>query len=471
MRIVTSLMMVLLGLASTACDFGFLGTATPFAPRALAEQIPIGDSVDVLIVVDNSGSMAEEHEKLAQALCSSSEFAGANPCDSAGLAALREQWSTLPDGDPDFLPADQATKYQACGVIERLLLRGEDFHIGVISTAMNDCDQPGPSVGRGSIPQRGCLTSDGSQAPVTVLTSSTPDVANTLAKIVLRSGVNGSPYEQGLASAKHFLTPGHDSPSPGTCTESRDCSQDLANFLHADQETTPLSIIFVTDEDDCSHEGAIDETVPGNTGLCYSNPELLRPVQAYADYFNSLKPRRDLLSVTVLAGINTDLQSPDAAGCVERLGEVSLQCDPSQGNSVATCSMCVNGEPICSCHPEIQAEDCQGTYQAPTNCCEADPATRYVSLSHEFVQQRLGSLCQPSYQQKMHETVEMILANEIFCPQQKLDGVDFRLQAKHVDGTVQELSSQDWSFIEANTCLRLTHQVRLKAGDVLEILP
>jgi len=65
------------------------------------------------------------------------------------------------------------------------------------------------------------------------------------------------------------------------------------------------------------------------------------------------------------------------------------------GNSVATCTVCVDEAPVCPCHPQMS---CQGGSVYPaTNCCQADPAHRYHAVVAAFPASELHSLCATSY--------------------------------------------------------------------------
>lgn len=325
--------------------------------------------LDILFVIDNSGSMLEEQAALAQ-------------------------------GIPD--------------VIELLDLDQIDYHIGVISTDMNDCDNP-TIAGRPSQPQRGCLQTTGGNAPA-VITPDNSSGAEVLVQIIENVMNGGSPYEQGLEAARHFLTADHDVPAAAACNTPRDCAGDLDEFLRdgveRDGETVDvkLLVIFMTDEEDCSHNGRIDETVQGNTALCYSQPDLLEPLATYRDFFAHLKPNPALVGMGLIGGVIDGA----ASGCKVASGMPSADCDPAQGNSIATCdNLTPSCQPVCSCHMEIDRPEsdaqCPGAYFPATNCCEADPAARYFELVSSVGIKLLEPICQQSYRTGLVELVDKMV--------------------------------------------------------------
>lgn len=81
-----------------------------------------------------------------------------------------------------------------------------------------------------------------------------------------------------------------------------------AGFLRHD---ALLSVVILTDENDCSHEAPV--TVPVSGNVCAINPE---PVAAYADFLTDVKGDPSRWAVSVIAGI-------DAAPCSSALGEAA----------------------------------------------------------------------------------------------------------------------------------------------------
>lgn len=457
-------------------------------------NIDIDRAADILFVIDNSGSMAEEQENLARNASSSSSSSPNNLCDASGYANLRSYLDANPGlAQEQYEPSYKAI-FEQCGFIERLQLFKNHFHIGVISTDMNNCDRPGSTASRASVPQLGCLQASAQDPNLTVLTWETPDLANKFANIIRNIGVYGSPYEQGLGSAENFLTAGHPVADSSQCGASqRDCSADLTNFLRetapnasGDEVATKLVVVFMTDEEDCSNANAIDETVPGNTSLCYTNPELLTNTEHFVNFFKRVKDKSELVSMGLIAGLYDDGTGMIPEGCKEAAsGDATNACDPAQGNSVATCNMCVNGEPICACHPHIDAADCQGAEQPATNCCQADPATRYNKVVKQMYSFKTDTLCRSSYKDTMISIANLVnQSGTVVLPEPpadasqlvvkmrgpgREDGVTW-LNVPRFDEATGEPGEGGWTLIDDNTVIKFFRTWVPQPGDEVQVL-
>lgn len=224
----------------------------PFSENIVAEQIEgvqVGgaNKVDILWVVDNSGSMCEEQ------------------------ASLRENFDAF---------------------MEKLIEVGVDYHMAVITTDMEDPLESGrfQNIPDGE-PGASCqLTVDVSQCPSPenggvypplVIRADDPqylkeDGTFDLAKLKLHFGCNattgtrGSGFEMGLESVHAALSP--------DALETYN-----SGFLRPDAY---LAVIFITDENDCSDRGAL-EKVNGN--ICEWEDDKLVPVQDYVDFLTELK--------------------------------------------------------------------------------------------------------------------------------------------------------------------------------------
>jgi len=172
--------------------------------------------VDILLVVDDSCSMEDEQEELAQGFERFVEF--------FELAAV-------------------------------------DYHIGVTTTDMENIG--GSLIGYGGFK---------------VIGPDTPSPSDVFAGNV-QVGISGSGFERGLDAAAQALSPLMlDGPNEG--------------FLRDD---AVLSLIFVSDEEDISHQG----------------------VNAYIDYFLSLKSenaRRDVFNASALIGLDPETGLPGSCG-------------------------------------------------------------------------------------------------------------------------------------------------------------
>ncbi len=153
-------------------------------------------------------------------------------------------------------------------------LGASDWQIGVTTTDFDD-----PTL-RGSL--RWVTADDYVLDPTDV----TPD---TLFRAGIEAGVEGSQTERGLQAGYAAVT------APRA-------THDNDGFI---REGARLGIVIVSDEDDCSDEGALGM---GESTDCQTRPDLLVPVEDYAQRFGDLKA--GLGDVAVHAMVETgDLES------------------------------------------------------------------------------------------------------------------------------------------------------------------
>ena len=181
--------------------------------------------VDILWVIDNSGTMSELQYAIG----------GAFPNLEAELSALAIDWQ-----------------------------------MGILSTDMSDPEHRGRMVE---------IAGDGS----VFMDPSFSDVATRFA-LRVRLGEDGSPVERGLEASWAAL-----SPPLGT--------HDHEGFLRDDAR---LAIIFVSDDEDCSHEGGLTEE---SSEACAADPAGLVAVSEYLVRYEGLK--EDSLDVSVHALVET----------------------------------------------------------------------------------------------------------------------------------------------------------------------
>jgi hypothetical protein len=342
-----------------------------------AEPGPPSGAVDILFVVDNSGSMLEEQERLSRTLFN----------EACPIQSLAEVPDTLRHPDDELL----ARLTQVCGFAQLLAAFDRDFRIGVITTDVDACDnlisvaQGGDEWGHR--PQRGCLQ----PVPTTgqrFIQRSDVDPDNRFRELLSNLGTYGSPFERPFDAVQAFL-------DGDTFAEA--CEGDRDAFL---RDEASLLLVFVSDEDDCSHAdgrfGFDDETsaicgndasvvIDHNPALCYDAPELLAPVEEYADRWRALKGegREDDVRVALLVGSVLESGEAVPSGCLlDDTGAVSDQCIESRGLSNATGP----GEP---CDPDALGQ----------RCCAADAGNRYFELASRLASDSAarGSVCAPSY--------------------------------------------------------------------------
>lgn len=211
---------------STACQpEGALRALEAIEDRWLQART---NDTDVLWVIDNSGSMASEHDLLAD-----------------GFGRFAQQ-----------------------------LERGNtDFHLGVITTTVDEERWfAGVLVGQPAFLTR----SDAFAALFQKRTISD----------VYRVPISG--FEQGLAAAVRAVGP------PLT-----DAGGPNAGFI---RDTATLQIVFVSDEDDCSHGGAIDERFESPTTCTHA--DRLVPVEELVGEIQAHKPNPDFLQLSAIVGLD-----------------------------------------------------------------------------------------------------------------------------------------------------------------------
>ncbi len=275
-----SVLLCLVGglMALTACNEH---PVRPFAENIKAEQADIQSSlgaakVDILWVVDNSGSMCEEQQ------------------------SLRENFNSF---------------------VQELVDIGADFQLAVITTDMVDPEEsgrfqntpdgePGPSCDL-TVNISDCPSAaNGQEPPSLVIKSSDYEDENGVVDVQTlqrdfgcnaTTGTRGNGFEMGLEAAKTALSPallaGHNS-----------------GFL---RDGAFLGVVFLTDENDCSDRGALDKT---NGNVCEWEENKLVNVQEYIDFFLSLKGNDP--SKIIMAGI----VAPDAGIRYQPGDEVQPSC-------------------------------------------------------------------------------------------------------------------------------------------------
>jgi hypothetical protein len=225
-------------------------------------------SLDILWIVDNSGSMCEEQ------------------------ASIREATNAF---------------------VTPLLEAGIDFQIGIITTDMMDPAESGRlqtmADGAGG---PSCEAVDVTECPnqiprlltSTAYADSPADLERDLGCLVTR-GTGGNGFEMGLEAA---LT----ATSPGLLTRFNE------GLIREDAD---LALVFLTDENDCSDRGALDKV---NGNICEWESGLLIPVAEYMEHFRVLKEGRNVMVATITAPDTGErFEAPDQVlpSCVSDAGE------------------------------------------------------------------------------------------------------------------------------------------------------
>jgi hypothetical protein len=286
------------------------------------------DKVDLLFVIDNSGSMTDEQQAL------SAQFPRLLTALTTGDADG--------DGVPDFPPA-------------------RDIHFGVVST---DMGSPGVTVDAGASRLDGSCSGLGDDGlwqhePSALVAHCNETYPAFLAyhadfsdrdrtamdmACLATIGTAGCGFEQPLEAALKALWPAHDvDPTTGlrriTFLGDTDGGITLGHgdgknqaFLRNDvsQGISVVSVVVVTNEDDCS---SVDPSIFMPAELlhadhplasqplqlrCHENAERLYPITRYVHGLRALRPgRENLVLFTVIAGVPPGLVSPAERSLVD----------------------------------------------------------------------------------------------------------------------------------------------------------
>ncbi len=364
-------------------------------------EVPTERAADILIVVDNSGSMAEEQQNLAD------NFLNQDPaaCPLQDLQNIPDEYK---NPAPRLYQGDGPLAQ--CGFIQLVAAFENDFRVGVITTDVGLCDNRVPDAQGGDAwgfrPQRGCLQPDSApggtmrkvlaRADLADADTGNDDLAARFSATLSNIGTFGSPFERGLDAVNLFLDPASDrNPS---------CAGDLELFRRDD---AALVVIFLTDEEDCSHglggmlevfgnenDGEVCGEFPNHfitvaSSRCYEAPEALSAVDLYADALLASDP--DVKVAVVAGGIGfAGLITP--AGCL--VGTDGL---PTGGSDVCFSS---GGSSNAVGLGEVCAPDTAAA-RGGLPCCVADAGGRYYALADAVGAARTDSICNQSFRSSM----------------------------------------------------------------------
>lgn len=347
-------------------------------------SISLPRMVDLLLVVDDSASMAGQQTTLRAAV----------------LHALQAvEWSE-----------DDALSLHL-GVVR------SDLGVGEVASLSGGCTSWGAD-GRMQRAQFGDDPAcDGFADAQPFLSSERGDnLALILERLACRAntGADGCGFEQPLEAALKALTPSTsdlrfrrerngaiESDSPGQGDRGN------AGFLRPASE---LVIVFLTDEDDCSaadydlyadgdtdYPTVLTEPVPDPNAHCVAHANAQKPVERYVDGFLALRPNSpELLTVVVVAGISPDLLEANSFE-ESTNGVVSLRTDHAALLAESGMSAQPSDDPaflLPACTRPDPADPLNAAAGFP-----AYPARRLVQvvqgLEERGANVQLGSICSP----------------------------------------------------------------------------
>jgi len=289
-RTVCALILVAAGLVTTGCLDRDLKPLNPCTVSGVVRRVNVlnVDEVDLLFMIDNSGSMAEEQTSLAE------QF--------PRLVTVLASGDIDGDGTQDFPPV-------------------RSLRVGVISSDMGTGGFMVPTCLEPSFGDDGVLRTQGNTAVPGCMATyprflpfMPPEDPTPFAQeftCVASMGTGGCGFEQQLEAVLKALTP---STAPIAFNMGTSGHGDGANmnFARVDPESL-LAIILVTDEEDCSAAdpelfNPATSLYPGDLNLrCFEYPNAVHPVERYVDGLLALRVDPDLLIFAAITGVPPDL--------------------------------------------------------------------------------------------------------------------------------------------------------------------
>jgi len=427
-----------LALVAMACVFGVAvmhmgcmdrepAPVCPVPTELNKNQALIGgfEGVDMLVVVDNSGSMQEEQEILATAFFPLVN-ALVNPlpgwpygaADNVRVAIVSSdmglQWGGNPYENGDGWPGDTPTGCGSVGDNGEFQTYGSGKTINIQHDVI-ECDSSASQCPTGWA----CSATEPSeigkcQAPGGDGTGQTcPGMASTWAETPTGSGdsavkndelafqvaclsslgTNGCGFEQQLQAAAVALN-----------------KSDQANFV---REDALLAVIVVSDEEDCSIESnglfAVDEIqnlADGRVNIaCGNNPDYLYDAKGYKDTIEQVKGGK--VGSAVFAAI--------------------VGVPPGDGDELSECEGSGDKLQQCLDHPDMELEVIEegsgsstafffapacDRWEGDAQVTKARPGRRYVELAQEF--KNMGymySICRANWSPAMEDIAKLIAEN------------------------------------------------------------
>jgi hypothetical protein len=316
--------------------------------------------IDLLFVVDNSGSMTGEQVQLARS------FASLREVLDARFGAGRFQVGVITPGmESEACPSCTDIITASC-----LNETGEGGRLQDRVGRLVSWDDPWAEFSFEAAPA--CRVVDSSNAACFY----DPEGGGLVGSGTALVGVQGCGYERGLAAVRAALS----APLASSAN---------AGFLRRD---AVLAVVVVTDEEDCGEVGDVTENLAGLGGsVCYAaargeapdgsradpsgKPYGLTPVSAYYDFLMGLKAHR--------------------AGMVKFAAVVGVTDPAAPG---ATLIRYESAAPGAAPLPACQAVGCQDA------SCRAYPGTRYIELAELFGLGEHGfvdTICQEDFGQTL----------------------------------------------------------------------
>jgi hypothetical protein len=294
-------------LVASGCIDRDLKPINPCTQSGIVERVRVNnvDKVDLLFMIDNSGSMSEEQASLAMQI--------------PRLVRVLATGDRNPDvdADGDGTPNDIGDDFPAV----------RSLQIGVVSSDMGvggfnvDTCRENPNFGdNGLLLHSGNTASSGCMASYPSFLEFERDVTDpdTYARdvnCIAALGTGGCGFEQQLESVLKAVT-------PSTCNDPW-CSFAMNTRGHADgpnlgflrgpltsEPESLLAVIMLTDEEDCSVADPAIYTAGDTPNLrCFSNPNMVHATSRFVDGLLATRSSPDLLVFAAIAGVPTNATS------------------------------------------------------------------------------------------------------------------------------------------------------------------
>jgi hypothetical protein len=405
---------------TAACPKQELATLNPCTVSGVSQQIDQEglSQVDLLFVIDDSGSMAAEQQKLAQelprlvrVLTSGDRFAGRTP--PAGISAEERFFtkvqslhlgvvSTNMGGIDD--PSESLRACEGLGDDGKLLRSTEIARSGVVAASADEF--PGFELGETVLPaDPSCALAPALkyQAYEAASGGDATETAHTFA-CVSRLGVHGCAFEQQLEAMWKALAPAAGKGDQFAFLNGTKGHGDAFNAGFLRPEAV-LAVIHVSDEEDCSIkpegkelfrlDAAANERFGPRSAInvrCSkfgASQQLLWPAQRYIDGLRSLKPEHpDRIVFGAIVGIPEDANgTADLADLLAR-PELAFDTVEIKGNTFE--------RPSCKRERGGKKE-------------EATPPRRFIEVAQGFADaQVLWSICSDDYGPALDRLIDRI---------------------------------------------------------------
>ncbi|MEM1418476.1 MAG: hypothetical protein AAGH15_26515, partial [Myxococcota bacterium] len=273
--------------------------------------VPAGpaDALDVLFVIDDSGSMEEEQASLADAIPRLVQALVTGRVLDAGTGAVLREFRPLSSLRMGVVTTDMGTGGSNLPTCFEARF-GDDAVLsrrGAVGTS--------PGCGA-SYPSFFTFEAEaaGTDAERDAIAASLANDVSCVAQV----GIGGCGFEQQLEAMLKAITPASSDLRFAEDTQGNGAGGANDGFL---REEAALGIVLVTDEDDCSVRdpdlfNPASTRFPGDLNLrCFDHPDAVYDLDRFANGLLALKPA-GRLAFTAIAGLPTDL-APDPGGTVD----------------------------------------------------------------------------------------------------------------------------------------------------------